>query len=1164
MFKIKLALLGPPRVRLDQQVVESFRSRKELALLAYIAVECRHAHSRETLAGLLWPDSPMAEARGNLRVALSRLRKSLKAGPRSAHSLLRANRTTIQFTPHDQTWLDVSEFDELVAAAARHGHAAHELCTDCADGLARAAALYDGEFLEGFYLDGCEIFEEWISIQRERYRVATLTLLTHLAEHSLAIDQPAVAYRHAQRQVELDPLREQAYCQMMRALAEQQDHNGALHVYTRCCCILSDQLGVEPEPATAALAERIRTAKQQPSTTSPDPQPQLTVGTRNVATESTSGPTAQNGIKKAVPPPRHNLRQPLTPFLGREEELAQLQERLAGRQYRLITIVGPGGIGKSRLALQVALTQIEAFRDGVFFVSLAQVQSLANLPAAIAEALSLPLVGDMQTPQQQLLNLLQNRHLLLLLDNFEHLIEGTDLLLDILHDAPDVMLLMTSRERLNVQAEDLFPLQGLLLPASNRSHTQRRNGNYFHSDAEGLGLDAIERVASVCLFVDRAQRLQKGFRLTKKNGLDVVRICRMVEGMPLGIELAATWVGEYSCAEIVTELAAGLDILATSLRDMPPHHRSMRSAFDYSWRLLSAKERQTLAQLAAFRGGFTHRAAQAVTGAKRLSLVQLNHKSLLQNAGPNRYTMHELLRQFAEEKLMEEMASVGEGTGTEPLAASTRGAHSQYYLNLVAEQTRHLRQWSAKDAVQLIRRELDNIRHGWQWAVAQANVELLDRCIAGLSTFYQLVGLLKEGETVFADAATELAHRQEGRQEQACRRLTGRLLLHGAIFQNQMKHVAMSQQTIQTALVLLEDPRDRALACIQMGNALLLPGDYAAVRVWVQKGLAIASEIEQLELEALALIELGYVEFQCNHYTVAEEYLERAMAIGQQLEMPYYTRDALWILFSLVSAENDWGRALIYLQQLEQVAESMDDRKGKSLVADGLSVIYSALGMYEEGIQRARHGHRIIQEMGDNESESFFLQALCDMYRNTGNLDKAEVCGQRALRLAEGRQSPLAIAHASDYLALVQMEREEFEPAEFHYVQARDLLLDTGKEPSRMAPLAGLAYLFLQKGQMNDALATVEEILTLLTRQPVRGEMPQLRVYWYTYLVLRAAQDPRAVTLLQQGYELLQKTVDRLTEDEQRRSFLERVTVNRALVAEWQTVVGNVLGHGND
>ncbi len=1157
MFQLKLSLLGPPRVRLDQQVVESFRSRKELALLAYIAVEARYAHSRETVAGLLWPDSPMAEARANLRVTLTRLRKSLNAERGLANALLKANRTTVQFTPHEQTWLDVAEFDELVAAAARHGHVGHELCTECTNGLARAAALYEGEFLEGFYLDDCEQFEEWISVQRERYRVAVLTLLSRLSEHSLATGQPAIAYRHAQRQVELDPLREQAHGQLMRALAAQRDHNSALNIYARCCRILLDELGVEPDPATTALAEEIKAAKQRLPTAAPEPQPQLSVNAIDALKEPAVPPTAQNGSQEALLPTRHNLRQPLTPFLGREAELAHLQKRLTARKYRLFTVVGPGGIGKSRLALQVAFTQIDAFRDGLFFVPLAQVQSVANLPAAIAEALALPLAGDTQTPQQQLQNLLRNRHLLLLLDNFEHLIEGTELLLEILQNAPDVTLLVTSRERLNVQAEDLFMVRGLPVPSTDRSDLQHGSDDSAGSTGECLGLSAIDQAASVRLFLDRAQRLQKEFQLTEDNWPDVVRICRLVEGMPLGIELAATWVRDYSCAEIVAELAAGLDILATSLRDMPPHHRSMRSAFDYSWRLLSSRERQVLAQLAAFRGGFTRQAAEAVTGAKTALLIQLHHKSLLQNAGSGRYIMHELLRQFAEEKLQAERAWNTAIAGTESLAASTRAAHSRYYLELVAQQTHRLRQWSAKDAATLIRCELDNIRHGWQWALTQADAGLLNSSIAGLSAFYQLVGFLKEGEALFLEAAQTLEERQTHGQEQRSHQLVGRLLLHGGIFQNQMKYFAMSLQTIEAALVLLEDPQDRALACIQMGQALLLPGDYAAVRAWVEKGLAIASKIGQLELEALALIEIGFVDFQCNHYRAAEEKLQRAIAIGQQLEMPHYTRDAIWILFELLFAEHELGRALAYLQQLERVVEAMGDRKGETLVASGLSMTYGALGMYEEAIQRAKHGEQIAQEMGDDESESYFLQILCDIYRSLGKLDKAEACGERALRLATDLQSSQAVAYASDYLAMAQMEREEFEAAALHYRRACQLFLETGKEPSRIAPLAGLAYLFLQRGQLDGALTTVDEILTLVARLPVRGERPQPRVYWSAYLTLRAAQDPRAGTVLQQGHALLQRTADGLTDDGQRRSFLNRVAINRALVAEWQMVAGN-------
>jgi predicted ATPase/DNA-binding XRE family transcriptional regulator len=314
---------------------------------------------------------------------------------------------------------------------------------------------------------------------------------------------------------------------------------------------------------------------------------------------------------------------PPTPLIGRENELAALHQMLGDAQCRLITLVGPGGSGKTRLAMEIALQQ----SANVALVLLANVNSSSMIVPAIAEAVGFAFCGSAD-PKVQLRNYLREKHMLLVLDNMEHLMDGTDLIAEILHFAPHLKLLCTSREPFNLRGEWVFEVGGLDFP-------------------KGEAVERAENYSAVALFVQCAQRVKTRFMLTAEDLAMVTRICTMVEGVPLAIELAAAWVRTLSCREIAEEIEQNLDILFTSARDMPERHHSIQAVFDHSWNLLSEQERQVLARLSVFRGGFTRLAAEQVTGASLAILSSLVSKSLVQRNDTEGYNLHDILHQYA-------------------------------------------------------------------------------------------------------------------------------------------------------------------------------------------------------------------------------------------------------------------------------------------------------------------------------------------------------------------------------------------------------------------------------------------------------------------------------------------------------------------------------------
>ena len=399
----------------------------------------------------------------------------------------------------------------------------------------------------------------------------------------------------------------------------------------------------------------------------------------------------------------HNLPPQSTGFIGRTEELTQIANLLADPGCRLLTLVGAGGIGKTRLALQAA-AQVPYFLQGIYFVPLNSVGSIDLLPTAIANALQVSFYGA-EAPRLQIIHYLQEKQLLLLLDNFEHLLEASDLLTDVLLTATKVKFLVTSRERLNVQEEWVLTLEGLLYPEDRMAAP-------------------LENYSAVQLFAQRARQVQPNFSLSE-NAEAVRTICQQVEGNPLAIELAAPWLRAMSCRQIATQIAGSLDFLTTPLRNVQERHRSLRTVFEQSWNQLLPVERSVLMRLSVFRGGFDQEAAEQVAGASLILLAELTDKSLIRLNAGGRYDLHELLRQYAAEKLLK----AGKGD-------TTAQRHGGYFLKLAERadaNTFGREQIAWFDRLEV---EFDNLRAALLWSQQGGDAEMGLRLAAALGWFF--------------------------------------------------------------------------------------------------------------------------------------------------------------------------------------------------------------------------------------------------------------------------------------------------------------------------------------------------------------------------------------------------------------------------------------------
>lgn len=430
-------------------------------------------------------------------------------------------------------------------------------------------------------------------------------------------------------------------------------------------------------------------------------------------------------------PARHNLPAQITEFVGRDTELDELSRLLHDPAVRLVTIVGPGGMGKTRLALEGACVHVADFRDGVFLVELAPLQDAASIPGALAEALSFDFQADGRSHQRQIADYLANKNILLILDNFEHLIAAGSLVNDLLQAAPEVKVLATSRQRLNQTGEHVFNLHGIDFPSWESPE------------------DALE-YAAVKLFVQSARRGQPDFEVSADNMDFIARICRLVEGLPLGILLAASWVALLSPAEIADEIQQNIDFLASDMGDLPERQHSIRAVCEYSWQLMSAPEKALFAKLSIFQGGFTREAAQAVAGADLRNLMNLVNKSLItRQADTGRYAMHELLRQFAVTQL-------------DPgVLEALKAAHARFFKEWVVGTYERRFGMQTTEWFARTDHEMPNIRQALAHFIAAGDAEMVQRTIFGLwwywfrrGHWYEAYDWFKQG-IALSDEVTE-------------------------------------------------------------------------------------------------------------------------------------------------------------------------------------------------------------------------------------------------------------------------------------------------------------------------------------------------------------------------------------------------------------------------
>ncbi len=958
-----LCLFGPPRIARDDKRDIVLPAGKPVALLCYLVAQDDWV-SRERVAGILWSTKADKRARAGLRQALYSLRNESWGGLLGLGTYLELERSRIRLTVS----CDLRDFRDAVDDAR----------------WADASALYDAPLCQDLVL-GDEAFDEWLATERQS--VSQLWVEAALAEanNALAASGNRRAATLAERVLGEDTLSEAALQIRLQAALAGYERDAALQLYRQFYQRLQADIGLEPLPDTQALLESLRDRPATPPTAAP------TTASLQAPPASPTPPPQSDTLTLLPPQP--------SPFVGRDAELAQIATRLRDPDCRLLTLVGIGGSGKTRLGLQSAYLHSDAFTDGVVFVPLASVASVDNLAGAVADALQLS-VAPQQPLGDAVFAHLAEQERLLIFDNFEHLTDGAGFVRTLLAHAPRCRILVTSRVRLGVDYEWLLDVGGLRYPTSPDD-------------------PAFERYDAVQVFLRGAQQVRARFGLDEDVRPAIVEICRLVDGLALGIELAASWLRLLSCEEVANELARDLGALESTVRDTPTRHRSLTLLFEHSWNLLGETERRTLAALSVFRGGFDKDAAREVANASLSVLLSLINKSLLLRTNTGRFDLHEVIEQGASKKRQQ-----AEG-------AHYDNQHARYYLGTLTRAAQALEGDQPGDTIRNLESNLDNIRQAWHYAAQQHQRDLIQQAALGIDRFANVRGRYQEGIDLLETAWRYLGAARDADTAHA-KSVEAILKVHQARLANIIGRSDQARLLAEASLPILRANGDdpsllQALNVIGiLYEQLEHPED---AKRYYYEALDIARDRYDLLWMARLLSNLATLCHKMGEDNEARESFQRSLALLREQGSPIRLAIAL-------------------------------NSSGVFALCDGQ--FYEARAFLNEGLELAR-------QSGSRSSEVNILHNLAKVAHALGELDKAETIITTAMRLAGDIDHRVSCIRTFVTAADISVTRQDIPVAKQRLRKGLTLARTNRNTPHMLYGLAVAARLYALQNDVQTA-----------------------------------------------------------------------------------------------
>jgi predicted ATPase len=924
------SLLGQLQIEDRRLGAITLTNRKAIGLLAYLLIESDHAHSREFLLGLLWPDLPTMAAQNNLRVTWAHLQKALGTSTSDEQPHLVGDRLALRFNPLSDHELDVAHFHTLIQTSRLHLHPNPQECPECATWLTEALDLVRGDFLDEFSLANCLQFDEWLLTQRQHFQIQVMAALEQLAAFHERADHLMEAERTIRRLLEYDPLSETAYRHLMRVLARADQRSAALDVYETCRRVLATELGLAPAIETVTLAEQIRAL----------------------------APMESHSIQTALPPV-------LTRFFGRQQESVRLVDLLSRRTVRLVTLTGPGGVGKTRLAIELAHRMAGVFAHDICFVELAGVADGSAVEDAVAAALRLPTYSG-RSSTSAILDYLREKTMLLVLDNCEHMAQACAHLVQTLcRNGAGLTVLATSRIPLHIEEEHVVRLEPFATPAIH--------------DAERLIVADVLSFASIQLFTDRAAQSLLPFALTDANVMAVARICQQLDGIPLAIEIAAAQVRALPIEAIAERLGERFAWLNKRADETMPRQRTLQTLIDWSYGLLSAQERSVLRQLAVFAGGWTLEAAETVTvpdePCAEVLANLVDHSLVVFGNDAERYSMHETIRQFAQEHLR--------GSNQEVDALER---HARYYAQIVFRAAENQAGQSLSERLRTLQNDHDNLRRAFEWLVAHDHDQAL-ALVAKLGVdlnFWELGGFFQEGRR-WLERALESTQGSVSLQR-------GHALLAAAELSSAITDFDYGLQCVQQAQQMFEqlgDQRGEIDARLKHCNLAVLAGQDTNKQAQAEEALWMAEQISYTEGIAKAKGMLGAITYDADMLEAAIQYLLPSVSLWRELDKPFELATALNNLAIVFLEIREFAAARQALLECRDIYQSLGYQRGVAITIHNLGETAQKMGEFASARELLCESLRIRHRLGLPRGYPYSFELLAQVNESEGRYEQA-------------------------------------------------------------------------------------------------------------------------------------------------------------------------------
>jgi len=1211
MAILQINLFGSFQVSLAGIPVTHFATSKVRALLTYLAVERDSPHSRESLAGLLWPEYPEVDALHNLRLTLSRLRQSLEDILRSVNispetaRLFSITRTHLQLHPDASILVDIHEFQNLLSRCETHAHPQGGNCLICMQQRIQAVELYRGDFLEGFSVKDALPFEEWAVLKRERLHHQVLETLEILTDQFLVeaqsgpgskqANQLEKALLYARQQLQLEPWHEAAHRQLMISLALNGQLQDALTQYEICSQVLNEEFGLQPDEETARLYNDIKSSRSS-----------LSSGVHI---------SNQTRVHCHLPP------QPF-PIIGREAQLNRLKNILYAPDYRWITLVGESGIGKTRLAIAAVEQVMHSFPDGICYIPLRELAPPRNdlqdkltiehiLATAIGSTINCGFDFSYlrrQEPRQQVLDFFCDKRLLLLLDDFDYFSEGAGFLLDIIRAAPQVCLVVTSRQLRNFQTGYVMRLEGLEVPKDLNDPDA--------SEYSGLRLFSA----------------YSGQAIHRANQNKIIQICRLVDGWPMGIALCAALSKTQSLESIATDIQRQLNRTHVAPSNYPVDQPGTLAVVDIVWNRLQPAEQQILLDISQLNGSFDPEALSAITGISQSDLDSLIEKFLLVRNSYDRFELPFLIRQVISQKFIELeinraigiqyskenkihsrsvqqsfleenniSAFVKPSSGTEynePALqypnSMIRQRYTQYYLDRLIKTAHTIQPFSIHAWA-----DTAHFLQAWFWGLEYGVSEQLDSWLEALVDILFQSGLYLHARHTI-DLSLQLIRQQlpSGKESNGAHPLL-------------LKKLQLASARTEFVLGNPEHTLRLANAAVGNGQALNLPDIEAEARFYLGKVYAELGLDSQAEEELTKALRLTNVTIPPN--LQAEIHLALGQVISNRSDLQSATDqiNQAFRLFDQTGAISGKARSLISLANLSEKEEKLEETRelllqalaleqdqdillDQNVVYHRLAHIYAATGsldlaciMQEKALSISSHlGDRPNQVLslvelaklhnycGDpwqarNEAERALriariinnlklecvaLLQLASACRFSGDIEIAQAHNRYAIIIARQTQDVSLIASAQVALASSLEFPSEWQEAKDTYEQ----VLSSTQNSQLLSTIsllahAGMARFYLHQNDFPSAIAQIEHILYQV-KNPYQIPFPEVvDILWTCWKVLVSMNDLRAKAILSDSYQVILHQVSNTSDINIKRSFLEKVNVHREIIQTWNS-----------